>query len=103
MKSPLIDDRCLTEVHRLLWMEPFHNRGVLDLGWSCRDHAFVVACLLRLTSTSTRLVHGKCMYVQGPEATSPPCAIGQECHAVAGHTWLKSSDGKIMDVSPRLE
>jgi len=98
----LFDTRFRAELHHLLWIEPFKNRGVFDAGWSCRDHAFLVCCVLRASGFPTMFVHGKNMYVQGAEGTLPPVGVGQKVDDVSAHTWLQSSSRNVIDVSPRL-
>ena len=99
----LQDDVFLRELHHLLWIDPFENQGTFDTGWSCRDHAFIVGCLLGCVGKKVRLTHGKNMFIQGPDAGRPPVGIGQESTAAGLHTWLKSDAGKIIDLSPRLD
>ena len=41
----------LREIHHFLWMEPFYNRGQLDQGWNCRDHALVTALVIAMRGT----------------------------------------------------
>ena len=103
MNVDLHDDSLLSELHHFLWIEPFENKGVFDSGWSCRDHAFVVGCLLRAAGKEVRLAHGKNMCIQGPNGSNAPIGIGQQAHEVTGHTWLKSDTGRIIDLSPRLD
>lgn len=43
------------------------------------------------------------MFIQGPDKGLPPIGCGQEAHAIVGHTWLKSSSDRIIDLSPRLQ
>jgi hypothetical protein len=89
------------ELHRLLWMEPFVNRGEHDGGWSCRDHAVVLGLFLAVHGLPASLARGKCMFVQGPRGSRPPVALGQELAQSADHAWLELAD-RILDLSPNL-
>ena len=87
----------LSELHKLLWLEPFMNRGVRDLGWSCRDHALIVGGLLELRGHRVEVLHGKACYVRGPAPGQRPIALEQ-----ALHSWLELEGGGIIDLSPNL-
>ena len=87
----------LTEVHHLLWVDPFDNDGVWDEGWNCRDHALVVGCLLKLMRHGCAILHGEACFVQGPVGAAPPQAL-----AVPAHSWLGIDNIGFLDVSPRL-
>jgi hypothetical protein len=89
------------DLHKLLWIEPFFNRGQFDAGWSCRDHAFVTSCVLRVLQVDVAFAHGKCMYVQGADSGLASCGLGQEPFAPTTHTWLRLESG-IVDLSPQL-
>jgi len=93
----------IAELHRLLWIEPFRNRGIFDPGWSCRDHAVLVGCTLRANGIYAVLSHGKNMFVQGASDGWAPMGIGQPAaHSNDSHTWLKTQSGMLLDPSPRL-
>lgn len=85
------------ELHKLLWLEPFFNQGVRDLGWNCRDHALIIGSLLELYDCKVQVVHGKACFVQGPTAERRPIALEQEMH-----TWLMTNEGRVVDLSPNL-
>jgi hypothetical protein len=102
MTGFLRDKRFLAELHRLLWIEPFENCGTFDPGWSCREHALLVACVIRANGESVRIAHGKNMFVQGADGPCRPMGFGQKRDAGSGHTWLKSNSDKVIDLSPRL-
>lgn len=53
------------ELNTALWMSPFPNEGVLDQGWSCRDHAWIVAALAESYGVESRIFHGKALFT-GP-------------------------------------
>jgi hypothetical protein len=104
LAQPLLAPALVDELHGLLWTEPFLHRGARDDGWSSRDHAVVVAELLRaLGAEEMRVCHGRCMFVQGPGADgAPPVGIGQEGDSKVGHTWLSVDGFGDVDLSPRL-
>lgn len=98
----LTDAALLDELHNLLWVDPFDNRGSPDLGWMCRDHALVVGHLAELHGLDVMLRHGKCMFVQGPTVDgAPPVGVGQD-ETAGGHTWVYVDRIGDIDVSPKL-
>lgn len=46
----LVRSNVVDELHALLWVQPRVNRGELDLGWSCREHAASIDALLTLNA-----------------------------------------------------
>src|SRR5690242_5536536 len=92
----LTSDDFLDELHHLLWIKPFINRGTWDAGWNCRDHALVVGTILLLGHIECRIVHGTAAFTQGPVAHQDPLLMWVEHHA-----WI-DIDGGPLDLSPRL-
>jgi hypothetical protein len=78
------------------------NRGIFDLGWSCREHTFIVCCLVLAQGVETQLTRGKVMYVRGPSGSLPPAGLGQKWGSHAGHTWLEVGEVGVVNVSPSL-
>jgi len=106
-RNPLLADDAAfdalrRDLNRLMWMEPFMNRGAFDTGWSCRDHAFVLGAVLQALEAPVSLVHGKNMFVVGPRNGLPPAGLGQEARGPGAHTWVRLEDGHIVDLSPNL-
>jgi len=77
--------------------------GELDPGWNCRDHALVMAMLLKRSGTYPKIANGKCMYVQGPYLKNTSFRIGQENHQISSHNWVVDQKFGLIDVSPLLE
>jgi hypothetical protein len=79
--SALLVSSLRADLHHLLNVDPFHNarHGGWDTGWSCRDHAVVVAALLTAADIKASVVHGLNMFVEGPTSTGEhPVGIGNE-------------------------
>lgn len=102
MIERLFEEEFLTELHKLLWVEPRMNRGKFDPGWSCREHALFACCLLATHGTTAWLTHGKAMFVRGPSGSFPPAGIEQELNNKEGHTWLHIPEIGVVDLSPNL-
>lgn len=99
----LHDPRLIGELHHLLWVDSFQNRGGFDHGWMCRDHALVISQFLQLHGVPARIRHGKCMFVQGPSADGqPPVGNGQDVSDPEGHTWVFAEGLGDVDLSPKL-
>lgn len=98
----LLEPRFRHEIHSFLWAKPIVNRGELDTGWSCRDHAAVLGAVVALGGHRVTVRHGRCMYVQGESGGHPPVGVGQEVHGRSGHTWLLVDGVGDFDLSPRL-
>ena len=90
--SQLID-----EIHHLLWIEPFDSRGIWDPGWSCRDHALVVATLLEMWGKRSQLLTGSACFVNGSNGDLPPVGLQQK-----PHTWVKCEGFGHIDLSIRI-
>jgi len=92
------------EINHLLYSNSHTGiDGELDWGWNCRDHALVMARLLKSGDHYPKIVNGKCMFVQGPVAGNAAFAIGQENYHKSGHNWLVHSKFGLIDVSPSLQ
>lgn len=93
----------LAELHNFLWIEPLMNRGRFDAGWNCRDHAWVVSCILGAHGVSSQLVLGKAMFVQGAAGDAPSAGLGVPPEdSVGTHTWLEVAGLGLLDLSPNL-
>jgi hypothetical protein len=56
----------LQELHHLLWLPPAQRRGHWDMGWNCRDHAFILGLVAALFGAESVLIQGRASFVQGP-------------------------------------
>jgi hypothetical protein len=101
----LLDSAFQDELHALLWIDPFLNRGNLDGGWSCRDHVVVLGTLLAEKRISCRVQHGRVMFVQGSgQDGKPALGNGQEVNfRPMSHSWLEVDDIGLVDLSPQLD
>jgi len=75
----------------------------IDTGWNSRDHALVMALLLKRKGVSPTIANGKCMYVQGPYLKYSSIGVGQEHDHDSGHSWVVDPTFGLIDVSPVLE
>ncbi|HEY5774501.1 MAG TPA: hypothetical protein VIS57_00305 [Xanthomonadales bacterium] len=92
------------EINHLLYSNSHTGTdGEIDQGWNSRDHALVMALMLKSGDIYPRIATGKCMFVQGPVAGNAAFAIGQESHYNSGHNWLVHSKFGLIDVSPSLQ
>lgn len=92
------------EINHLLYSQSHTGSdGEFDAGWNSRDHALVLALMLKSGDTYPKIANGKCMFVQGPYSGNAAFGIGQEGHYVSGHSWLVHSTFGLIDVSPSLE
>ena len=90
------------EIHRLLWIDPLTTHGLADPGWSCRDHAFVLSCLLARDGHHCEITHGKVVYTVRPSEDTAPIGEGQDGTVHGMHAWLTLPDLGLLDISPRL-
>ncbi len=91
------------EINHLLYSTSFTGSdGEFDPGWNSRDHALVMALMLKSGDTYPKIANGKCMFVQGPVAGNAAFTIGQESHYKSGHGWIVHSKFGLIDVSPTL-
>jgi hypothetical protein len=92
------------EINHLL-----HTKGHIDsnkefdAGWNSRDHALVMALLLKRKGSYPKIANGKCMYVQGPYLKYSSMGVGQEHDYHGGHSWVVDPKFGLIDVSPVLE
>lgn len=92
------------EINHLLYSNSFTTSdGEFDPGWNSRDHALVMALMLKSGDKYPKIAHGKCMYVQGPVSGNAAFGIGQEDYYKSGHSWLVHSKFGLIDVSPALQ
>jgi hypothetical protein len=94
----LHSDRFLREVHHLLWTDSSLNGRVVDAGWNCRDHAWVVALLARALGYESVLIHGEAHFIKGPQGHS-----GSAIYFQRPHSWLAVEDVGAIDVSVRAQ
>lgn len=94
----LHSERFLREIHHLLWSDSSLNGNVLDAGWNCRDHAWVMALLARSLGYEAVLVHGEAHFIKGPNGTAESASYFQR-----PHSWLAVKDVGAIDVSVRAK
>jgi hypothetical protein len=87
----------LAELHHLLWIEPHKNKGKQDDGWSCRDHALIVAGIAQMRGCRSNVVSGAAAFVQGKLNGNAP--LGR---IVKPHSWLSIDGCGTYDLSIRL-
>ena len=91
------------EINHLLYSPSYTGSdGEFDPGWNCREHALVMALMLKSGDTYPKIASGKCMFVQGPVAGNAAFNIGQDDYSKSGHNWLVHSKFGLIDVSPAL-
>ncbi len=91
------------EINHLLYSNGFTGSdGEFDAGWNSREHALVMALMLKSGDSYPNIANGKCMFVQGPVAGNAAFSIGQESHYKSGHSWLVHAKFGLIDVSPSL-
>ena len=92
------------EINHLLHSRSHIERhDEFDPGWNARDHALVMALLLKRKGVYPTIASGKCMYVQGPYLKYSSIGVGQEHDYVGGHSWVIDPNFNLIDVSPVLE
>ena len=92
------------EINHLLYSNSYTGSdGEFDAGWNCRDHALVMALMLKSGDNYPKIANGKCMFVQGPVAGNAAFGVGQEDYYKSGHNWLVHSTFGLIDVSPSLQ
>lgn len=94
----LTSDRFLNELHHFLWSEPFMNKGELDQGWNCREHAWVGALLSHWLGFSSVLFLGKAWLITGPTNQRPGFGVFQRAHS-----WLGVEGFGAVDLSIKPE
>ncbi len=88
----LTSERFLRELHHLLWIEPHVNRGVLDQGWNCRDHAWVAALLMHAAGRTPLLFHGRATFIGRRTSEVRGVLVQQHPHSWAGAENLGNVD-----------
>jgi|GEM_PF-3170234 len=96
-KTALASSAFRSELHHLLWVPPFTNRGLRDEGWHCREHALIVGVLALLRGFSAVAIHGKAEFIMGPTGGVHPGSIRQD-----PHTWIRIDGVGSCDLSVRL-
>jgi len=92
------------EINHLLYSNSYAGTDdEFDAGWNCRDHALVMALMLKSGDNYPKIASGKCIFVQGPFAGNAAFRIGQEDYYKTGHNWLIHSKFGLIDVSPSLQ
>ncbi|MBM4043793.1 MAG: hypothetical protein FJ279_01640 [Planctomycetes bacterium] len=93
----------LDEIHKLLWIKPAVHRDGFDSGWSCREHAFISACLAAASGIQACIVIGKAMFMQGPQNGKAPAILGCDANDSGTHAWLSIPKLGTTDISPNLD
>lgn len=103
----LLNGPIVAELHALAWLKPFRNSAdsnQWDPGWSCRDHAVVLAALLTAAGVEAHIVHGANIFVQGPTTDGQPATgLGNVPGEKGTHTWIHTPAYGTLDISPRLD
>lgn len=93
----LVSDRVLREMHRFLWTGSSVSDTAVDLGWSCRDHAWLAALLAFRLGHAPALIHGSACYLARANAKRGPIEFTQD-----PHSWVVVDTGAL-DLSIRPE
>jgi hypothetical protein len=92
------------EINHLLQSASYTTgEGEFDPGWNSRDHALVMALMLKSADGFPKIASGKVMFVQGPVAGNPAFSIGQPETFKIGHSWLLHAKFGNIDLSPSLQ
>ena len=92
------------EINHLLHSASFtSSEGEFDHGWNSRDHALVMALMLKSADGYPKIASGKVMFVQGPVAGNAAFGIGQPETWKIGHSWLLHAKFGNIDLSPTLQ
>ena len=92
------------EINHLLQSAGFtSSEGEIDAGWNSRDHALVMALMLKSAEGYPKIASGKVMFVQGPVAGNAAFGIGQPETYKIGHSWLLHAKFGNIDLSPTLQ
>jgi len=92
------------EINHLLQSASFtSSEGEIDQGWNSRDHALVMALMLKSVDGYPKIASGKVMFVQGPVAGNAAFCIGQPETYKIGHGWLLHAKFGHIDLSPSLQ
>ena len=92
------------EINHLLHSASFNSSdGEFDPGWNGRDHALVMALMLKSAEGYPKIANGKVMFVQGPVAGNAAFCTGQPETYKTGHGWLLHARFGHIDLSPSLQ
>jgi len=92
------------EINHLLQSNGYTSAdGETDMGWNGRDHALVMALMLKSADGYPKIAGGKVMFVQGPVAGNAAFGIGQPESYKTGHGWLLHARFGNIDLSPSLQ
>jgi len=94
----VLTETVITELHSAFWKRPFVNRGIRDMGWFCRDHAWTVSAFLALCGRGSRIISGQANFVTGPSSDHHPRGIKSD-----PHSWNEVDRDTLIDVSPNLQ
>ena len=78
----LISTRFVREVHGFLWLDGALVDAVVDIGWSCRDHALVLGVLLGVLGYRAMLAHGRAAFGRQSGAREPVTVLQSP------HQWV---------------
>lgn len=90
----LFSDRFLREIHHFLWVDPSFSGGVVDAGWSCRDHAWLTALLAQSLGYKPALFHGEAFFVKARTKRSGSLSYYQR-----PHSWVVVEGVGAIDLS----
>jgi hypothetical protein len=96
-KTQVLIPPLIAELHSMLWLEPFMNKGHRDEGWNCREHTLFIGFLGMLHGFGATAVSGRAMFVQGPGELSPPGGLLQD-----PHWWVHLENIGSFDLSMRF-
>jgi hypothetical protein len=88
----------LRDLNRALWIDPFLNGDTVDAGWSCRDHAWVVAMVCLAEGVPAFVIHGVAGFVGTSATSSTRLRVVIEPHA-----WAAGEQVGYCDLSVKPE
>lgn len=77
-------------------IEPFDNREFYDHGWSCREHAWLVALLAEALGYSAVVMHGAATFLPRVPPGQARSIISQ-----TQHSWVGVEEFGLIDLSPK--
>jgi hypothetical protein len=97
--------RVVPEINHLFWTKVFINQGVnkgmLDWGWSCREHAWAVSLLVGDLDIDSMVAHGKLELLLPPlTSQSQPVVIAVKTHAFV---WLTRYGYLDVSMKPKVK
>lgn len=92
--SELTSDRFLREIHHFLWTDSSLSGNVVDAGWNCRDHAWVVALLIQSLGYKPAFFHGEAFFVNAETKKSGNVSFYQR-----PHSWVAVENVGAIDLS----